>query len=65
MPSRRDLITGGARLAAGRGGRKPVYSSIRRALSIPANQRRLGQDVHHVVIPDDGRDRGLTITSAP
>jgi len=51
MPSRRDLITGGARLVAGAAAGSLFPPSIRRALAIEAN-RKTGsvQDVRHVVI---------------
>jgi len=51
MPSRRDLITSGARLAAGAAAGSLFPPSIQRALSIPANQHTGSvQDVRHVVI---------------
>ena len=51
MPSRRDLITSGAGLAAGAAAGSLLPPSIQRALAIPANQRTGSvQDVRHVVI---------------
>jgi len=51
MPSRRDLITSGAGLAAGAAVGSLLPPSIQRALAIPANQRTGSvQDVRHVVI---------------
>ena len=51
MPSRRDLLSGSARLAAGAAVGSLFPPSIQRALSIPAAHRTGSvQDVHHVVI---------------